>query len=203
MKLVTQNKVLIGQTLLIKKIKFKCEDIIGELKVLNYDSKNQQLKIIYNSKTFMITTQTLLTGKLNVILGKRTDEYIYNKEDIVKGVKIINYIKVKNGEQAPRKGYNYKCLKCGYIGKTSEAHLKDNRGICPVCCIPCRKVVRGINDIATTHPYLTKYFVNIEDIYKYSYSSNKKILMMCPDCGYKKKDENKSLIHIRIFLFKM
>ncbi|MBN3352078.1 hypothetical protein CF086_17420 [Clostridium botulinum] len=170
-----------------KKIKFKCEKITGELKVLDYNSKNQQLKIIYNNKIFMITTQTLLMGKLKVVLGKRTDEYLYNTGDIINNVKIIDCVKIKNGKQVPRKGYRYKCLKCGYIGENSEGHFRGDRGICPVCCTPCRKVIRGINDIATTHPYLIKYFVNIEDAYKYSYSSNKKVLMICPDCGYKKK----------------
>lgn len=34
---------------------------------------------------------------------------------------------------------------------------------------------------------MVKYFVNIEDTYMHTYSSNKKVLMKCPDCGYKKE----------------
>lgn len=59
------------------------------------------------------------------------------------------------------------------------------RGSCPVCAN--KKIIKGINDIATTHPYFAKYFTNVEDAYSHSYGSNKKVSMKCPDCGYKKK----------------
>jgi hypothetical protein len=44
--------------------------------------------------------------------------------------------------------------------------------------------------IAITHPEYKEYFVNIEDIYKYSYGDHRKVLMQCPICGYQK---NKSI----------
>jgi hypothetical protein len=47
-------------------------------------------------------------------------------------------------------------------------------------------VVKGINDIATTHPHLIKYFKNIEDAYTHTYASNDKILCKCPDCRFEK-----------------
>ena len=37
-----------------------------------------------------------------------------------------------------------------------------------------------------THPQFVKYFVNIEDAYKVSKSSNKSINFKCPECGYLK-----------------
>lgn len=43
------------------------------------------------------------------------------------------------------------------------------------------------NMIATTHPELVKYFVNIEDAYKYSRGSHTKILMRCPECEHEKR----------------
>ena len=110
-----------------------------------------------------------------------------NLKDEKKDFIIIDrkYEKDKNGHNI--KLYRYKCNKCGYDkGWTRESCLsKNNRG-CPCCCKSPRLVEKGINDIATTHPYLVKYFVNIEDTYKYTYSSNKNVLMKCPNCGYEK-----------------
>ena len=44
-------------------------------------------------------------------------------------------------------------------------------------------IIKGINDISTTHPYLIKYFNNIEDAYKYSICSAKRVDFKCLDCG--------------------
>lgn len=54
-------------------------------------------------------------------------------------------------------------------------------GNCPICS--GKRVKIGINDIATTHPYLVKYFVNKEEAYKYSQGSNKSVETICPDCN--------------------
>jgi very-short-patch-repair endonuclease/ribosomal protein S27AE len=48
------------------------------------------------------------------------------------------------------------------------------------------KAIKGISDIATTHPHLIKYFKNIEDVYKYKYASSNKVWMVCPNCGEEK-----------------
>lgn len=55
---------------------------------------------------------------------------------------------------------------------------------CPVCTN--KKIIKGINDIGTTHPNLVKYFVNKEDAYTHSYGTGKRIQVKCPDCGYEK-----------------
>lgn len=47
--------------------------------------------------------------------------------------------------------------------------------------------VKGVNDVATTHPHLIKYFCDIEDGYRYRANSNKSVLLNCPNCGHKKK----------------
>ncbi|MBM7835722.1 hypothetical protein [Clostridium sardiniense] len=73
---------------------------------------------------------------------------------------------------------------CGYEYQVAPNKIYNAGRKCPVCAN--RKIIKGINDIATTHPQLVKYFVNVEDSYKYSYSSSKEVLMECPDCGYQK-----------------
>ncbi|XZH34234.1 hypothetical protein ACSW8L_16055 (plasmid) [Clostridium perfringens] len=67
-----------------------------------------------------------------------------------------------------------------YQWETTPSKLLQGN-TCPICSN--RKIVKGINDIATTHPHLVKYFVNKEDAYKYSYGSDKRIKIKCPDCG--------------------
>ena len=99
------------------------------------------------------------------------------------------------------KYYQYHCNKCGFDGGyhwslidkkykdqllIHEGHLSN--GVCCACCCPNPQiVVKGINDIATTHPHLVKYFKNTEDAYTHTYSSKDKVWMICPDCGYEKE----------------
>lgn len=52
---------------------------------------------------------------------------------------------------------------------------------CPIC--HNKRVLRGFNDIATTHPHLVKYFNNIEDAYTHVAGSEAKVDIKCPICG--------------------
>jgi hypothetical protein len=91
-----------------------------------------------------------------------------------------NKIRIKK-----EKYYKYHCNKDGYEDWMIEGSLerKSKYG-----CLFCagKATIKGVNDIATTHPHLVKYFKNIEDTYKYSYASGKKVLMKCLDCGAEK-----------------
>lgn len=77
--------------------------------------------------------------------------------------------------------YKYHCNKCGNEDWKREGHLLRTSG-CNVCN-RSQKVIKGINDIATTDPELIKYFDNIEESYIYSRSSAKKVLCRCPICN--------------------
>lgn len=57
---------------------------------------------------------------------------------------------------------------------------------CSCCCSNHLSVVKGINDIATTTPWMIQYFVNIEDAYTHTYGSGDKVLMKCPNCNNEK-----------------
>ncbi len=108
-------------------------------------------------------------------------EHIYNVGDIVNGYEIIEQTRTyyKNNKYGVR-SYTCKCLKDGYIKKdVIESNLLKGSG-CPLCS--GRVIVKGINDLATTKPEMLKYIANREDGYKYGKSSNKKVLMICPDC---------------------
>lgn len=118
-------------------------------------------------------------------------KFLYKKGDVVNDVlEIIKQIDIevsakncKNGI-SHSKGYLVRCVKDGYEREVLEKTLK--RGIkCPICSN--KKCAKGINDIATTHPHLVKYFANVNDTYIYTSGSHKKVLMKCPDCGFEKE----------------
>ena len=112
--------------------------------------------------------------------------YWYNVGDVVNGLEVIEqtYAVGKNGWRY--KAYIVKCLKCGYIYEEPKLESNLKKFGCKVC--RGRKVVEGINDIATTHPWMIKYFKNPEEAKHITYNSNKKTDMLCPDC---KKFEKK------------
>lgn len=55
---------------------------------------------------------------------------------------------------------------------------------CPYCSN--KKVLKGFNDIATTHPHLVKHFANVEDTHTHTYSSGKRVELKCPGCSHTK-----------------
>jgi len=77
-------------------------------------------------------------------------------------------------------GYWFKCLDHPeHKSELKNIHGFTNGQYGSINCNMC-------NMIVTTHPKLVRYFINKEDIYKYSAFSSKKIPMKCPDCGYEK-----------------
>ncbi|MBD5537878.1 MAG: hypothetical protein HDQ99_19945 [Lachnospiraceae bacterium] len=78
------------------------------------------------------------------------------------------------------------CKICG--GNFIRRASKTIEGVgCPICS--GIKVCNGINDIATTHPELVKYFKNKQESTLYSKGSTSSIMLKCPDCGYEKSEE--------------
>lgn len=110
-------------------------------------------------------------------------KYFYDVGDIVSTktgkIKIIKQIRLYNKS----KGYQYVCVKDGYVGKIAEYHLKKGVG-CPIC--GKTKCVDGLNSVYDTRKDLLNYIVNKEDAHNYTSCSGKKILCKCPTCGFKK-----------------
>lgn len=173
------------------KVHFIYDDIEGDLEIIDYiKGRNQKVKIKYNNNLYDVSCCRMRTCQIgNQLLNKRTSNFRYeigqflkdNERDIV----IIDkkYIKDKNGRDY--KYYKYKCNRCGAELWMVESNLL-NRNLGCACCSN-HQAVKGINDIATTNPELVKYFSNIEDAYKYTYSSGNKVLMKCPNCNYEKE----------------
>lgn len=83
-----------------------------------------------------------------------------------------------------------KSKKCGHEWMGIPYELLNGAG-CPYCS--GRLVLRGFNDLATTQPWMVKYFVNIEDTYTHTACSHSKVLIHCPDCGHETYKQIKSL----------
>lgn len=118
--------------------------------------------------------------EFKIKIGERFKE---EKRDIT--ITDIDLRPDKNGRNW--KWYKYTCNICGFKdGWNTEHHILNGIGC---SCCDGRTVVKGINDVATTHPEYVKYFANVEDAYKITHSSRKKVLMKCPNCGALKEIE--------------
>lgn len=132
-----------------------------------------------------------------------TRKYKYKVGDIISSTnssfRVLKQIRIyrdknRNGvkETVNEKGYFVKCVKDGYEFEVLESALSRNYG-CPVCSN--RKVIKGINDVATTNPEIAALFENIEDAYTTTYSTKKKFRFKCPRCGYVKLDDTNHITH--------
>ena len=167
---------------------WKNDDIEEEWFVItNYILEKKPLLTLIdkNSREYKITSDNLCIGRVGKIFNKITNDFKYNIGDEINGLIFIDKKYVKCGKRGDNvKYYQYKCKKCGNINWIRETDIK-RRGHCSKCFK--QKTIKGVNDIATTHPYLCKYFVNQDDIYKCSHGSNEIFLLQCPNCGCRKK----------------
>jgi hypothetical protein len=175
-------------------VKFKYNKIEDYITIIDYKYPNLTIK--YNNETKIIPTYSFLKCSIGALIGEYKKEYYYNIGDVITTnsgkIKILEQIQIKiNNGNWTKKGYKYKCLIDNYEGIINEYNLKKGQG-----CAGCgNKIVRfGIDDIYTLYPELIKYFINIEDTYKYSRCSEVSLNFKCPDCGYIKKIVIKTFI---------
>ena len=84
----------------------------------------------------------------------------------------------------------YKCKTCGQLKHSSRADFNRYKMICSNGCHGTMKnlneVIKGVDDLATTHPHLVEYFINKEEAENIKLGSKKSIKMKCPNCGLEK-----------------
>lgn len=86
------------------------------------------------------------------------------------------------------------CDDCGGIFPRKRYSLLRPVSVgCSIC--KGNTVVKGINDIATTHPHLVEYFANIKDAYGNSKGSHNIIMIKCPYCGHEQPMQVKNLVN--------
>ena len=102
-------------------------------------------------------------------------------EQFVEEMKCINpNIIILSHFENTNKKVKCKCLIDGYIWEALPLNLLKGVG-CPLCSN--KVVVKGINDIATTDPWMIPYLSDKEDAFRYTSQSNKSINFRCKDCG--------------------
>lgn len=173
------------------------DKFIEELKIINpnvevlgtYDGAHTKLecRCLIDGHIWSVTpTHLLHNGGCPVCAKKRVDASHKKKthEEYVELCKIANpNIEIIGEYTGVKNDIKCKCKVCGGIFERRASKNVEGLG-CPICAN--RLVVQGINDVATTHPDLVKYFVNKSDAYKYTYGSTKKVLFKCPYCNTEK-----------------
>ena len=125
---------------------------------------------------------------------------MYNVGDNIitdtKNITITDISKKKQSDGSNKTVYKYRCNICGfdcndvyrggqYIGELWQESFQLERNKQCSCC--SSKVVKSdINSIFITHPYLSKYFAELNEAKQYNYLSNKIVKMKCPYCGEEK-----------------
>lgn len=181
-------------------IPFEYDSVQGAFEIINYISRDK-VYIKYNNKEYMLYGKYLKKGKIAKIFDQPVDWY-YTEGDIIsdtrgshnRQLKIIKrkYVEEnKNPNVRSHKYYQYKCLICGYDCSMdnfwiNERDLKAGKGC--GCCAGT-KVLKGINDINTTAPWIVPYIKDSEYAYTHTRTSNKKTDCICPVCGYEKQSD--------------
>ena len=173
------------------KIHFIYDEVEDILEIVDYiKGRNQKVKVLYNGTIYEVSCDRMRKCQIgNQLLNKRTSDFRINIgqtfKDNKRDLTIIDRQYRKDKDNVDRKYYKYHCNVCYWKeGWIEERNLKNGNGC---SCCSNKTVVKGINDIATTNPELVKYFVNKEDVCKYSNGSNKKVKLKCPNCGFEKE----------------
>ena len=164
------------------KVPFKYEEYEGVLKLYKKDGRD--IYFYYNDILYNTSVDSFKNCNLGKIFNSKSYDYIYKKKDIIELknskflVNELKYIKDKNNKKY--RAYNVTCLKCGYTFDLLEKDLKKRKGC---ICEGHSKVVKGINDLWTTHPEIAKLLKNPEDGYIVSFGSSKKLDWICQKCN--------------------
>ena len=170
------------------------EEFVSLLKEINPDisvNSTTKIKVINNICKHSWITQpaSLLNGTncpiCNGSAKKKQEEFENELHMVNPNIRIIGEYKGLN------KKISCMCLKDNHEWEALPSNLLRNHG-CPFC--NGRAVIKGINDLHTTHPHILKYIYNTEDSYKYSAGSHAYIDFICPDCGNVRKAQIKSII---------
>ena len=195
-----QNKYIdLNQFVCGKDGRISWKDCVGLTVEFFYNGNRHEINILerINKDYFKIMLDDIIIEKAHTtkITNLMFDnllyepDYFYNVGDIInEKLEVVEQIKIqrkttKGNGFTKRKGYLCHCLIDSYNFEIEEFDLKNGCG-CPVCSN--HDIVKGINDIGTTDPELVPLFVNKDDAYCYSRSSDYKVEVMCPYCGAKK-----------------
>ena len=174
-------KGIIWKDCIGKEIRFIYNDINGSFKITNY--KKEILTIEYKGEEHTIRRNHFIKGSIGRVIGVINKDYIVDIGDIItdNNRDIIIIDRDKRGKYNNRY-YKYRCNKDGNEDWISERHLIADKVGCNVCSNI--KLMKGVNDIPTTTPWMVKYFQGgIEEASNYMKGTLQKIYPICPYCG--------------------
>ena len=178
-----------------KTVHFIYNDLEGDLIIKEvYPSKHTKLLIQYKDKeTIINSTHFTKCHLLKLLENRKITPFKYDIGYISitknQSMTIIDRFhkdikKIKNNKEYKKKEKYYK-LKCNVCGcEIVLRQVQINKTGCGVC--NGKRVVKGINDVATSRPDLVKYFVNKNDAFTHTKSSEEKVLVKCSRCNEKK-----------------
>jgi len=167
------------------------DSIEDEIEIIEYidnkteKSRNKRLTIKYRDNSKEMATGQFTRCEIGVLLNKISHEHTYPIGSIINDVNsgVLEIKELITIGKKKYKGYKYRCQICGNEDKVTESNLKQGVG-CNVCAH--KKVLKGYNDLWTTHPHIAKFLKNANDGYLTSSGCNKKYLFKCPDCGHER-----------------
>lgn len=167
-----------------EEVYFEYDKIKGYLKIVGYDKLTNHLQIEYQGCSYEVLTNTFKTASFGRMLGVMSIDFKIKIGEVFKSDKrdlVVTDRRIKRDNMGRKwKYYKYRCNKCGYEGEREEKNMLTG-SCCPICSN--KKASKGINDIATTDPWMIEYLVDREDAYRHTKSSNKEVYVKCPHCG--------------------
>lgn len=193
MKAKQDKYIDLNQFVYNKQGKISWKDCVGLTVEFFYNDKRHEIKILERVKKDylkIILDDTVIekvhTTKItNLTFDKLLYEpnYYYNIGDIIdEKLEVLKQYHIQR-KTTKTKVYLCRCLNDGYEFTIAEFDLRNGHG-CPVCANHI--IVKGVNDIGTTDPELTKLFVDENDAYCHSRGSDARVEVICPYCGTKK-----------------
>lgn len=151
--------------------------------------EKSDIVFLYNGKKYATDARYLRSGQISHIFSK-TIKHRYEvgarivdkKRDMVI-TKQVSVVKIKT--RTENKMYEYKCNICGFDSGEHNFQINERRlnyGAGCYCCAG-KIIVPGINDMATTAPYLLDYLVDKDDGTKYAANSHTRLKVKCAFCG--------------------
>ncbi|HIY45129.1 MAG TPA: hypothetical protein H9731_01280 [Candidatus Borkfalkia excrementipullorum] len=111
----------------------------------------------------------------------QTHHYLLEEWDYSKNTMSPNDVTAGSGKKVW-----WKCKKCGYSWMAAVYHRTNRGSGCP-CCLN-KVIVKGVNDLATTHPHLLKdwdYEKNLLKPDEIPAGTGKKVFWKCNICGFR------------------
>lgn len=175
---------------------FEFGDISGEILIKDTYKKNGAWYLIiqFNDDTYEIRSDAFRRVQLNYFLYSNGVPFKYEiGKHIVDDTRDFTIIDreyrerhTNNHWHQKQKYYLVHCNKCGYECWKSEINIDGKYATgCHACAGLCLCI--GFNDIATTDPWMIKYFPGgIDQASQYTKWSTNDVELACPDCGRKR-----------------